>query len=87
LIFEQEGKTMGLDLDINPLRIENRDILTEVITRVPGIEVAQTTKTVLNDYGKKALAWKGTYVFSLLLLAVALVIFLAVSIFLGMEQH
>jgi len=44
-------------------------------------------EAVLNDYEKKVLAWKGTYVFSLLLLAVALVIFLAVSIFLGIGQE
>ncbi len=85
--FEQDGKTKGVDLDINPLRIENRDTLREVLSGSPGVEIDKTTENVLDGYAKNVSSWKGSYIFSLLILVLALIIFLFVSVYLGTRVH
>ncbi len=87
LRFDQEGKTMGVDLDINPLSCENGEVLQEVLTRMPDITADEGTRKTLCDYTKEILLWKGNYMLSFFVLSLALVIFLAVSIYLGTKLH
>jgi hypothetical protein len=83
--FEEEDKIMGIDLDINPLHIENKEVLLQAMALVGGLQIDSQTQEVLDSYNKKLASWKGNYVVSLALIAVALVMFLAVSLFLGMN--
>lgn len=85
--FEQEGKTMGVDMDINPLSTANRDTIQAVLKAVPGVETDKGTEDLLNSYEDKALSWKWTYMCSGFVLILALAIFLFISIFLGTRLH
>jgi len=84
--FDQGDKTLGVDLDLNPLKTENRDVLARLLAAVPGLNCDETTGKCLEEYEKKIFSWKGSYVFSLLLIGFALVIFLFVSIYMGMSR-
>lgn len=81
--FEQEGKTMGVDMDINPLSTANRDTIQAVLKAVPGVETDKGTEDLLNSYEDKALSWKWVYLCSGFVLILALGIFLFISIYLG----
>lgn len=85
VLFEEENKQMGIDLDINPLRTENVDTLKEVLGQIPSLQINQTTTDILDNYQKKTMTWRGNYIFSLTVLGVALGIFLIISIFLGLR--
>jgi|GEM_PF-3596045 len=85
--FLEDGKLLGTDLDINPLRPENRDVLTGLINSLPETEVGEGTNDVLHDWEKRKLSWKGNYVFSTFVFLLALVILAAVSFYLGMKQY
>ncbi len=84
--FEQEGKMMGLDMDLNPLRLENKDVLRQVLTGAPEVEIDQETENVLNRYADRVRSWKGSYAFSLAVLGLALTVFLLISLYLGRYQ-
>lgn len=81
--FEEAGKTMGVDLDLNPLRTANKDVLQQLLVQTPGLICDETTEQCLQEYERKVRAWKGSYLFSLSLIACALVIFILTSIYLG----
>lgn len=87
LRFNQEGKTMGVDLDLNPLRPENGRTLSEVLAGNPKMNVDEETKTILAEYSNKALSWRGSYLFSFFILGMALVIFFVVSVYLGTKVY
>lgn len=81
--FRENDKTMGVDLDINPLRVENKTALADVLRQFPGIEFDRESRRILEEFENKMLAWRGTYVSSLFVLALALVVFFAVGVYLG----
>ncbi len=84
--FAQEDKTMGVDLDINPLRIENRDTINRVLEQVQGVSTDDVTRKTLLEYDKKLLSWKSNYMLSFFVIGLALVIFFFISLYLGMSQ-
>lgn len=79
--FQQDGKRMGADLDINPLENKNRSIINELFSRYPKIETDETTRGILSDYDNKILSWRGTYMFSLAVIGIALAVFFMISLY------
>lgn len=81
--FECDGKLMGVDLDINPLKPENGKLVERVLELNPAIEVNPETREILNNYEKKVASWKGSYLLSLFVVALALIVFFVISVYLG----
>ncbi|WP_418790307.1 hypothetical protein [Phosphitispora sp. TUW77] len=84
--FDQEDKTMGVDIDINPLRVENRDIINRVLELVKGVKTDAETQKTLLEYDKKLLLWKTSYMLSFFVMGLALIIFFFISLYLGMSH-
>ena len=85
--FDHGDKTMGIDLDLNPLSIKNRDVLQLVLSNPLGITTDEGTARILDEYSRMMGSWKGNYVFSFLVLGLALVAFLVISLLLGMKIY
>ena len=81
--FEIDGKLMGVDLDINPLIPKNGMTIERVLGLNPAIEVDPETRGILNNYEKKVALWKGSYLLSLFVVALALIVFFIISVYLG----
>lgn len=81
--FEEAGKMMGVDLDINPLKSENRHTLERVLRINPDIEVNKQTREVLDRFEEQVSSWKGSYLLSLLVIGLSLAVFFVISIYLG----
>jgi len=81
--FNQDGKTMGVDLDINPLKGENKSILEHVLKLNTGIKLNETSREILEMYHNEFLSWKASYTLSFFVISLALIIFPIVSIMLG----
>jgi hypothetical protein len=84
--FAQEDKTMGVDFDINPLRVENRDTINRVLELVKGVKTDDVTQNTLLEYDQKLLSWKSNYMLSFFVIGVALVIFFFISLYLGISR-
>lgn len=85
LRFQQDDKVMGTDLDLNPLRPENRDVLQRVLQMYPGVTTDETTAKIFAEFEKRMASWKAHFGFSLLLVGIAIAVFFAVSVFLGIK--
>lgn len=81
--FNQDGKTMGVDLDINPLKRQNKVVLEQVMKLNPRIKVEEASVGILENYNHEALRWRASYTLSFFVVALAMVIFPIVSIILG----
>ena len=81
--FNQDGKTMGVDLDLNPLKGENKAVLEQVLKLNSGIKIAEASRGILEKYNNEALAWRASYTLSFFVVALSLIIFPVVSIILG----
>lgn len=81
--FNQNGKTMGVDLDLNPLKGENKAVLEQVLKLNPRIKLAEASRGILEKYNHEALSWRASYTLSFFVVALALIIFPVVSIILG----
>jgi len=77
---------MGVDFDINPLRVENRDTINRVLELVEGVKTDDVTQNTLLEYDKKLLSWKSNYMLSFFVIGVALVIFFFISLYLGISR-
>lgn len=83
LRFRQDEKTMGVDLDLNPLKIENKIILEQVLQQNAGIELDKASQGILDKYNNEVMSWRASYTLSFFVIALALIIFPVVSIMLG----
>ncbi|MDT3699643.1 MAG: hypothetical protein RO469_09455 [Thermincola sp.] len=81
--FNQDGKAMGVDLDINPLKVENRVVLEQVLKSNNRIKLDEPSAKIMENYGSKALSWKASFILSFLVISLALIIFPIVSLMLG----
>lgn len=81
--FNQDGKTMGVDLDINPLKGENKVILEQILKLNSKINVDEGSLRILEKYKNEALSWKASYTLSFFVIALALIIFPVITIMLG----
>lgn len=81
--FSSEDKMMGVDVDLNPLNLNNPRVINDLLKLQPGVVCDKSTKKILFEYNNKITAWKRNYVLSVAVIALALVTFLGISIYLG----
>ena len=84
--FKEENKTMGVDLDINPLNVANRDVLNLILKYSEDAEIDEVTEKTLQEYDIKLLSWKSSYMMSFFVIGLALVIFFFISLYLGIGR-
>lgn len=81
--FDQDGKIMGVDLDINPLKRENKATLDKVLKLNDKIKLDEASREIFEKYNNEALSWRASYTLSFFVVVLALIIFPVVSIMLG----
>lgn len=81
--FRQDGKTLGVDLDLNPLKVENKTVLQQLLQLNTGIKIDKPSRGILDKYNNEVMSWRASYTLSFFVIALALIVFPIVSIMLG----
>lgn len=80
--FLHEDKVLGIDLDINPLKPANAEILRNIAGRSE-VTVDEGTQKILDKYEEKIPSWRRVYFITVTVIFLALAVFLGVSLYFG----